>query len=229
MSTVQAALPQLRGKTVLVETDNKATQAYINHLGGRSRFLNNIARSLWLIAYKNNILLTAVHRPGKQNQRADLLSRWKKDHTDIRLSDKAFELVQEKFGPHSVDLFATRDNARLHRFVSWRPDPAAAATDAFLFPLKGENPYCFPPIACIPRLLQEVLHQQATVTVVAPDWPAPWMPDLRRLLIAPPVRLPGQPSLTVKSELRDWKLTCFRISGSHYKISSFQRRTSRRH
>ena len=127
---------------MLVETDNKATQAYINHLGGRSRFLNNIARALWLLAYKN-ILLTAVHRPGKQNQRADLLSRWKKDHTDVRRSYKAFELIQRKFGPHSVDLFATRDNTLLPRFVSWRPDPAAVATDAFMFPLKSENPYCF--------------------------------------------------------------------------------------
>ena len=43
--TVQAALPSLRGKQVLVEFDNKATQAYVNHLGGRSHFLN-IARRL---------------------------------------------------------------------------------------------------------------------------------------------------------------------------------------
>ena len=31
--TVQAALPSLHGKQVLVETDNRATQAYVNHLG----------------------------------------------------------------------------------------------------------------------------------------------------------------------------------------------------
>ena len=44
--TVQAALSALRNKQVLVETDNKTTQAYINHLGGRSRFLDSIARRL---------------------------------------------------------------------------------------------------------------------------------------------------------------------------------------
>ena len=76
--TVQAALPALRNKQVLVETDNKVTQAYINHLGGRSRFLNDIARRLWTMCYRCHILLTAVHRPGKVNQRADLLSRWKR-------------------------------------------------------------------------------------------------------------------------------------------------------
>ena len=75
--TVQAALPSLRGKQVLVETDNKATQAYVNHLGGRSRLLSSIARRLWTMCYSNSILLSAVHRPGKVNQRADLLSRWR--------------------------------------------------------------------------------------------------------------------------------------------------------
>ena len=138
--TVQAALPALRNKQVLVETDNKVTQAYINHLGGRSRFLNDIARRLWTMCYSNHILLTAVHRPGKVNQRADLLSRWKKDHTDIRLPQACFDKVEQAFGPHSVDMFATRDNALLPRFVSWRPDPDSIATDAFMFPMKNENP-----------------------------------------------------------------------------------------
>ena len=223
--TVQAALSALRNKQVLVETDNIATRAYINHLGGRSRFLNSIARRLWTMCYSNGILLTAVHRPGKVNQRADLLSRWKKDHTDIRLPPSSFQKIQQAFGPHSVDLFATRDNSLLPRFVSWRPDPESVATDAFMLPMKNENPYCFPPVACIPRLLREVVHQQATATLVAPDWAAPWMPDLRRLLIAPPLRLTASP-LQAHSDFRHWNLTCFRISGSLLKTSAFRRSIS---
>ena len=71
---------------------------------------------------------------------------------------KVFEMIDRRYGPHSVDLFTTRDNQLLDRYVSWRPDPSAVAVDAFLFPLKGENPYCFPPVTCIPRLLREVLY-----------------------------------------------------------------------
>ena len=97
-----------------------------------------------------------------------------------------------------------------------------------MFPLKGENPYCFPPVACIPRLLREVLHQQATVTLIAPDWSTPWMPDLRRMLIAPPVRLPEKPISVVSSDFQSWKLTCFRISGSLWKISSARKALSLR-
>ena len=163
-----------------------------------------------------------MHRPGKVNQRADLLSRWKKDHTDIRLPQVCFEQVEQAFGPHSVDMFATRDNALLPRFVSWRPDPESIATDAFMFPMKNENPYCFPPVACIPRLLREVLHQQATITLVAPDWAAPWTPDLRRLLIAPPIRLLRNPAQK-GSHFRSWNLNCFRISGSLLKTWAFRR------
>ena len=224
--TIQAGLEHFRNRVVLVETDNKVTQAYINHLGGRSIFLNSIARDLWSMCYRAHILLVAVHRPGKVNVRADRLSRWKHDHTDIRLSKAAFEIVDRRYGPHSVDLFATRDNRLLPRYVSWHPDPSAVAVDAFLFPLKGENPYCFPPVTCIPRLLREVLRQQVTVTLIAPDWQAAWRPDLDRLLLDPPLRLPTDSIKSTDSTLPHSKLTCFRISGSYSRLSAARRASS---
>ena len=64
------------------------------------------------------------------------------DHTDIRLNPTVFDMIDQRYGPHSVDLFATRDNRLLDRFVSWRLDPLTIAADAFMFLLKGENPYC---------------------------------------------------------------------------------------
>ena len=45
--TIEASLEHFWNRLVLVETDNKVTQAYINHLGGRSIFLNSITRGLW--------------------------------------------------------------------------------------------------------------------------------------------------------------------------------------
>ena len=49
--TVKAGLEHFCNRVVLVETDNKVTQAYINHVGGRSVFLNNIAQDLWSMCY----------------------------------------------------------------------------------------------------------------------------------------------------------------------------------
>ena len=224
--SVKAAISHLAGHIVLVETDNKVTMAYINHMGGRSRFLHSMARELWLLCHQHSILLQAVHRPGKVNLRADRLSRWTVDHTDVRLPPSAFQRVEQLWGPHTVDLFASRHNHLLPRYVSWKPDPEAIAVDAFMFQLRDENPYCFPPPACIPRLLQEVVHQQATVTLIAPGWQAPWLPDLRRLLLAPPLPLKELPELPVQdqaSRFLHWNLHCFRISGSHSRLAHSRR------
>ena len=226
--TVKAGLEHFRNRVVLVETDNKVTQAYINHLGGRSLFLNSIAQDLWSMCYRAQILFIAVHCLGKVNVRADRLSRWKQDHTDIRLNPAVFHQIDQRYGPHSVDLFATRDNALLDRFVSWQPDPSAIAVDAFMFPMKGENPYCFPPVSCIPRLLREVLRQQSTITLVAPDWQAAWRPDLNRMLIDPPLRLPIDCMQSTGSILPNSSLTCFRISGSYVRLSAIHKATSTR-
>ena len=56
-------------------------------------------------------------------------------------------MIDRRYSPHSVDLFATRDNRLLNRYVSWRPDLSAVAVDAFMFALKGMNPCCFPSVA----------------------------------------------------------------------------------
>ena len=48
-------------------------------------------------------------------------------------------------GPCALDLFANRLNAQLTLFYSWRPDPMALATDAFLQNWAVGTLYAFPP------------------------------------------------------------------------------------
>ena len=38
-----------------------------------------------------------------------------------------------KFGGCDIDLFASRGNAQLKSYVSWRPNPDAMDVDAFFF------------------------------------------------------------------------------------------------
>ena len=118
--------------------------AYVNHLGGRSRFLSEVARRLWRVTSQFGITLRAVHRPGVENRRADLLSRWKNDSTDLKLDPKYFCLAEQRWGRHTVDLFATRLNRQDGRFASWRPDPEATAVDAFQFPPHRREPMVLP-------------------------------------------------------------------------------------
>ena len=65
----------LRGKVVLVETDNNSTKAYIDHMSGRTIMLSAIVREIWHTAFQYGIHLVAVHRLGKLNEKADRLSR----------------------------------------------------------------------------------------------------------------------------------------------------------
>ncbi len=67
---------RLRGKDILVRTDNAATVAYINRQGGLcSRRMSQLARHLILWSQKHLRSLRAIHIPGVFNQAADELSR----------------------------------------------------------------------------------------------------------------------------------------------------------
>ena len=51
---------------------------------------------------------------------------------DWMLNPVVFQRILTQMGPLEVDLFASRLTRQLPRFYSWRPDPEAEATDAFL-------------------------------------------------------------------------------------------------
>ena len=154
--TPRAAAPRLRNQVLLIETDNLVTKAYINHLGGRKPVLSAIARDIWSTAHQFGIQPIAVHRPGKLNQRADKLSRWKRDSTDLQLRPDLFKKADRRWGPHSIDLFANRLNRQTRRYCSWRLDPHSVASDGLLLTLTGENAWCYPTEALIQRLLAKV-------------------------------------------------------------------------
>ena len=63
--TIEAGLKHFRSGVVPVLTNNELSQAYIDHLGGRSMFLSNITEDLWSMYYQVHILLVAIRRPGK--------------------------------------------------------------------------------------------------------------------------------------------------------------------
>ena len=135
-------------------------------------------------------------------------------------------MIDRQYGPHLMDLFATHDNRLLDRYMSWRPDPSAVAVDAFMFPPEGETPRCFAPMACIPRLLREVLRQQVTATLVTPDLQAAWRPYLNLLLLEPPLWLPSHSIKSTRSTLPHSNLTCFKICGSYSRLSAARKASS---
>lgn len=117
---------------VHLKMDNRTAISYINHMGGtRSHTLSQSACDLWHWCLQKGITLSAEHLPGKENLRADRESRTLLSTAEWMLERSVCLKVMQVLGPCSVDLFASRINNQLDRYVSWRPDPFAIATDTF--------------------------------------------------------------------------------------------------
>lgn len=69
-----------------------------------------------------------------------------------------FHEICSMFGKPNVDLFASRLNNKLPKYVSFLPDPTACAIDAFNMNLDGNILYySFPPFSCIGRLTEIII------------------------------------------------------------------------
>ena len=165
-----------------------------------------------------SISLVANHLPGYLNTGADIKSRMRR--WNWQLHPRIFPSITQKWGPFAVDLFASRFTHQLPAYFSWRPDPQAAVTGAFLqvWPLKIS--YANPPWGLILRMLSEISHQQAEVMIVAPAWKShSWYPVLLSLLfdfphlITSPDQLLSQESLPPPFQPQEVQLALWPTSG----------------
>lgn len=69
---------------------------------------------------------------------ADYQSRHFHDVSLWKLHPRVFRDLNNKWAPFSVDLFPSRLDHQLPRCFSWKPDPQAEKTDAFLQDWQGE-------------------------------------------------------------------------------------------
>ena len=119
--------------TILLRLDNVTAVTYINQkVGTTSALLCQLAITVWTWCMSRNVTLTAEHLPGHLNTIADQESRLVRDRCDWMLNPSVFQRIREKLGPLEVDLFASHLTKQLPLFYSWKADPEAAATDAFM-------------------------------------------------------------------------------------------------
>lgn len=163
---------------IQVRLDNMVAMHYINNMGGRIPELNLLVRDIWFWCIARNIWFSASHIPGIDNVEANRLSRTINDDLEWKLNETIFLKISQIFHlKEGIDLFASRSNYQLERYVSFFPDPEAVFVDAFSFPWKIDKFYIFPPFSMLGTVLQKIQQDKADAIVIAPLWPTQaWFP-----------------------------------------------------
>ena len=90
-----------------------------------------------------------------------------------------FKVLDQKWGPHNIDRFASFFNTQLPRFNSRYWNPGTEGVDAFTCDWQGENNWWCPPVYLVPRVLCHAQETEACGTLLVPKWPsAPFWPML---------------------------------------------------
>ena len=103
--------------------------------------------------HPRKIILRARHIPGRLNVIADKLSRHNQViQTEWCLSQQVFNRLCSNWGQPQIDLFATRFNHKLPKFVSPVPDSTAWAVDALSLSWSNLDVYAFPPVSLLSQV-----------------------------------------------------------------------------
>ena len=95
--------PSLQGKLVAWLTDN-ANVVSIAHAGSKVTELHNLVLGIFQICVSFGISLEMKWIPRNRNANADHLSRII-DFDDYTINDDIFQMLDSKWGPHTVDRF----------------------------------------------------------------------------------------------------------------------------
>ena len=161
-----------KGKSVTaihLQIDNMTTLSYLVKMGGtRSPELLQVAKEIWDYLLANRIAVTAEYLPSSLNIQADWQSRNHKDSSDWKLNPKIFSQIVKIRGIPQIDLFASRLNHQLPKYMSWHPDPGSCAVDSLQHPWRNLYRYAFPPFCLIGKILAKVRKDQSLLLIVIP-------------------------------------------------------------
>ena len=219
--SLQQFYGELQGASLLLWEDNMTVVHVLTNRTTRSPELMHLLRKLWRLLDTAGIKLEVRYIPTDQNTFADYLSRGS-PLDELVLRPTAWSALERRWGPHTVDRYATARNTQLRVFNSLLPEPASSGASALAQDWHGENNYVFPPVSELPRIAQ-LLHERPLLqaTVIAPHWPAQaWFQQLVAIashvetwrasaVAVSPAWLPG----SARHALTGAMLTFFRVPG----------------
>lgn len=168
---------ELRGKEVHVCTDSMNARRIVE-TGSRKSYLQEWALRIFWWCRRRDVRLRLSWVPREWNEVADFFSKFN-DGSDWKLHPAWFRALDKKWGPHTVDRFASDRNTHLSRFNSLFRCPGSEAVNAFSVSWRGENNWCNPPFSLVGRVLAFMQQQGTEGTVVIPVWrSAVWWPTV---------------------------------------------------
>lgn len=159
------------GTIIRLKCDSMVTLGVLTAQSSPSTALMDEYRQLRTVMQYLNVELRHEYVASALNVWADKLSR-EEDSKDWSLAPAAFRRLDGQYGPHMVDLFATKINTRCVRFYVKDHTPGALGANALLFDWSMENAWANPPFNMMGPVIDKVIREGVTATIVAPAWPA---------------------------------------------------------
>jgi len=101
-----------------------------------------LMRRLWFLIDAAGVSLTVRYASTHDNNAADALSRGL-PFDELLLRPAAWAALERRFGPHTIDRYASESNALLPRFNSASPSEASAGALALSQHWENENNFAF--------------------------------------------------------------------------------------
>ena len=228
---LQALYCKENNTQIEIQSDNTTAVSYINEFGGMNSVeMDCLAKKIWEWCLERDICISAIHIPGVQNT-ADYFSRHFSEATEWMLKQDIFDRLCQHFFTPQIDLFASRLNRRVERFVSWSQEPGTEFVNAFNMSWSGIEPYLFPPFNLVGRVINKIVQDKVEkALLVFPMWCSQyWFPTVLENICSLPVRLPRHRDLLsmphnqqlhpLRKRLR---LVAAEVSGIHSKTEDFR-------
>ena len=159
---------KLRHRSVKIFTDSQSAERIVA-VGSSKSHLQSVAVDIFNLCLSNSIQLHTQWIPRAENDRADLLSRFV-DKDDWSLNSEVFRDLDCKWGPHTIDRFASHYNSQLPRFNSRFSSPGTEAVDALFQDWSEENNWVCPPVCLISDAIRCLEQFRALGTLIVPQW-----------------------------------------------------------
>ena len=146
--------------------------SYFVKMGGTcSQELLQVTKEISDYLLANRIAVTTEYLPSSLNGNLEIT---KSQTIGIWISKYFFQILKVK-RISQIDLFASRMNHQLPKYMPWYPDWDSCAVDFLQHSWRNLYGYVFPPFGLIGRVLVKVRKDQSLLLIITPPWQThPW-------------------------------------------------------